>query len=171
MTQSSSQAKGKDRCMSRVVHLAWLLLILVSLSSLPVTVLHASTAPGGTAIDVPAVNDASATVWNWGTKGVGMTMGLVLGLGGLGKLGTRAGRGLGMIGAGAGTALLPFLISGVYQATPAATHAPGVTVAFPLGVLPFLWLLQLFFDPSFVFFVMLGLLVHHLRTPRMGRAL
>ena len=86
----------------------------------------------GTAVDIGGVNNFAKTVETYAKGNVGKTVGVVMGVGGLGMALTgRMGAGIGVLGSGLGVAFVPNMMGTVFDAT---TAAPVVAAAQPATV-------------------------------------
>jgi hypothetical protein len=105
--------------MQRVIGIALLLGVLVSLSSVPVAL---ASSVQGTAITIGGLDDLAATADTQARKGAGKVVAMLIGMGGLaGILAGRIGLGLSGVGAGIGMGFIPGIMSTAFDAAPAAT--------------------------------------------------
>jgi hypothetical protein len=108
----------KESGMHRVLGVALLLGVLVSLSSIPVVL--AATVQG-TAITRGGLDGLAATVTTQARKGAGKVVAVLGGMGGLGgMLAGRIGLGLSGVGAGMGLGCVPGIMRTACEAAPAA---------------------------------------------------
>lgn len=118
----------------RVRRAGLLMLLTVGMLATSALVAQAATPPPGTAIQLPEVDNAGATIWQVITVGLIPIVGLGMGASGFTKFAKdrigNAGPVAGIAG-GVGVQFVPSLVSGAQKAAPAATgwlepHASGL---------------------------------------------